>query len=66
MTKQRLLLGVVMTVLLAGLVVPAHAAPAPKAPAPKVGQKAGAISALLPVATITRGTGKAAVTNQAK
>ncbi len=66
MTKQRLLLGVVMTVLLAGVVVPAHAAPAPKAPAPKVGQKAGAISALLPIATITRGTGKAAVTNQAK
>ena len=66
MTKQRLLLGVVMTVLLAGLVVPAHAAPAPKTPAPKVGQKAGAISALLPVATITRGTGKAAVTNEAK
>jgi len=66
MTKQRLLLWVVMTVLLAGLVLPAHAAPAPKEPAPKVGQKAGAITALLPVATITRGTGKAAVTNQAK
>jgi hypothetical protein len=66
MTKQRLLLWVVMTVLLAGLVLPAYAAPAPKEPAPKVGQKAGAISALLPVATVTRGTGKAAVTNQAK
>ena len=66
MTKQRLLLWVVTTVLLAGLVLPAHAAPAPKEPAPKVGQKAGAITALLPVATITRGTGKAAVTNPAK
>ena len=66
MTKQRLLRWVVMTVLLAGVVAPAHAAPPPKEPAPKVGQKAGAVSALLPVATITRGSGKAAVTNEAK
>ncbi len=66
MTKQRLLLWVVITVLLAGMVLPAHAAPAPKEPAPKVGPKAGAITALLPIATITRGTGKAAVTNEAK
>ena len=66
MTKQRLLLWVVITVLLAGMVLPAHAAPAPKEPAPKVGPKAGAITALLPIATITRGTGKAAVSNVAK
>lgn len=59
MTKQRLLLWGVITVVLAGVVMPAHAAPAPKEPAPKVvGQKAGAVSALLPIATITRGVGR--------
>ncbi|MBZ5627866.1 MAG: FecR domain-containing protein, partial [Acidobacteriia bacterium] len=66
MTKQRMLLWIVITVLLAGMVLPAHAAPGPKEPAPKVGQKAGAITALLPIATISRGTGKAVVTNEAK
>ncbi len=66
MMKQRLLLSVVMTIVIAGPALPAFAAPAPKVPTPTVGRKAGAISALLPVATITRGAGKAAVTNPAK
>ncbi len=66
MTKQRLLLSVVVTAMVAGMVLPARAAAPPKETAPKPGQKAGAITALLPIATVTRGVGKNAVTNQAK
>jgi FecR protein len=66
MTRQQLLRWVVITVLMGGAVLPAHAGPGPKEPAPKVGEKAGTVSALLPIATVTRGTGKAASTNEAK
>jgi len=66
MTKHRALLWILITVLLAAVAIPAQAAAPPKEPAPKVGQKAGSITALLPVAHIVRGAGRAAVTSVAK
>ena len=64
MTKQRLPL-VTIAMLLLGFVVPAAAA-TPPAPAPARGEKAGSITALLPIARIQRGAGKAMVINEAK
>jgi hypothetical protein len=66
MTKPRLPLLLMTALLLAGLALPAEAAAPPKEPTPKVGQRAGIISALLPVAHIVRGAGRAAVTTQVK
>lgn len=66
MTKHRVLLWVLSGVLMVSGAVPALAAPAPKEKAPAVGPRAGQISALLPVATVSRGSGKAAVKNEAK
>lgn len=66
MKKQRLPLLTIVT-LLFGVIVPAAAA-APPAPAPSrtTGQRAGAITALLPIAHIVRGVGQARVTTDAK
>ncbi len=51
--------------LMLGFVLPAAAA-APPAPAPTKAEKAGMITALLPIARIQRGAGKAMVTSDAK
>ncbi len=65
MTKQRLPLVFVITMLLAGYAMPVTAAAPPKEPATRV-TKAGSITALLPVAQIVRGAGRTAVTTEAK
>lgn len=62
MTKRGLLLWV-LTIALLTSAVPSWAAPANT---PPTGPKAGTITALLPVADITRGAGKKAVTTAAK
>ena len=66
MTKHRVLLWILLGVMTVSAAVPALAAPAPKEKTPPVGQRAGAISALLPVATVTRGTGKTALKGDLK
>jgi hypothetical protein len=62
MTKHRVPLWIVTGLVLVGMVTPAVAAPPPKA----TGPQAGSISALLPVATIDRGIGRARTTTEAK
>jgi hypothetical protein len=62
---KRVLLWVMTVVLLTGSARPAWAKPTPR-PAPDVPAKAGQISALLPVAHVVRGAGRAAVTTDAK
>jgi hypothetical protein len=64
MTKQRLPL-LTIAMLLLGFVLPAAAA-APPAPAPPKGEKAGSITALLPIARIVRGAGAKAISSDAK
>ncbi|MGI9102043.1 MAG: FecR domain-containing protein [Terriglobales bacterium] len=66
MKTQRAFLWIVIMLVLMGIVLPAQAAPPPKEPTPKVGPKAGTITALLPVATVSRRVGKQLVTTEAK
>ena len=65
MGKRGMLLAVIGA-MLAALAAPAWAAPTPSPAPPNIGPKAGAITALLPVAKIVRGTGKTSVTSDAK
>ena len=61
-TQRQLIPLCAIALMLAGWVVPAFGAP--KKPVP--GQKAGNVSALLPVTKIVRGVGRAAVATEAK
>lgn len=65
MSDERLLLRVVCAAMWLALAVPSWAVP-PKDPAPAAGEKAGNITALLPLGHVVRGLGKQQVSTEAK